>query len=680
MNYLNEFSNEIKDRLLDGTEPSLYKPLCNFLELFIKDHFKKDIKTVVNQSSKNYDKKVGFPDIAIKERDFLIGLIEVKLPKDTLSNVKFKEQFDRYKNSLENIIFTNLQIWELWQWNNKGKSIKQKEIIFDITNSDSIDQLKDLFDLFLVYQSYPIKTPKQLAVNLAKKTKLLSSTVEELLEEYEPLQKTKDGFEKTLLPNLTDHDFANLFAETFTYSLFISAVYHHENYPDREFTLTSAIDYIPDTIPVLNDMYRIANIAARNIPVLKETVHIILRQLEYSNLEKIIPNFSNSTSENDPTLYFYEPFLKEYDKKTRKNRAVYLTPKPVINFIVRSIDHILQTDFDLENGLMNKEVKVLDPATGTGAFLAFAIELIKEKIDKKYSALHLEKEHFTKEMTDHILENFFAFEFMVASYAVAHFKMNLTLNKLGFSLEKTNKRFKIYLANTLDDPDKKPNSLLGFDSITEESESAQYVKKNEKIIAIFGNPPYKGSSENPSEELVYRKKGDKYIFAFDPIFDKEGRLVNLRSKSKKRNKEGLIKQKNWIGTQIEYYKYADFKKLDEDQQRWLQDDYVKFIRFAQNRIDYFKRGVIGYIVNHSFLDNPTFRYMRKSLLDSFDNIFIVNLHGSSKKKEKSSDGFKDENVFKIKQGVCIIILVKTEEQQNECKIYYKDKFGTKKDK
>lgn len=537
-----------------------------------------------------------------------------------------------------------------------------------------------MFDLFLVYQSYPIKTPKQLAVNLAKKTKLLSSTVEELLEDYEPLQKTKDGFEKTLLPNLTDHDFANLFAETFTYSLFISAVYHHENYPDREFNLTTAIDYIPDTIPVLNDMYRIANIAARNIPELKETVHIILNQLEYSNLEKIIPKFRNSTSENDPTLYFYEPFLKEYDKVTRKNRAVYLTPKPVINFIVRSIDHILQTDFGLENGLMNKEVKVLDPATGTGAFLAFAIELIKEKIDNKYGSLHLEKEHFTKEMTDHILENFFAFEFMVASYAIAHFKMNLTLRKLGFDLEKRKKRFKIFLANTLDDPDKKPNSLFGFDSITEESEAAQNVKKNEKIIAIFGNPPYKGSSENPSEEQVYRKKGEKYIYDFVPEFDTKGRLIYLKPKSKKRNKEGFVKQRNWIGTQIEYYKYADFKKLDEKNPKWLQDDYVKFIRFAQNRIDHHGRGVIGYIVNHAFLDNPTFRYMRKSLLDSFDKIYIINLHGSSKKKEKTPDGSKDENVFKIEQGVCIIIMIKLEESHNECKIFYYDKFGLKKDK
>ncbi|MDO9576565.1 MAG: type ISP restriction/modification enzyme [Candidatus Cloacimonadales bacterium] len=675
-----KYFDEIYDRLQDGTERSLYKPLGNFLEEFIKDNFKKDIKAIAEQSSKNYDKPIGFPDIVIKERDFPIGYIEVKLPEDTLDKEKFKEQFNRYRNSLENIIFTNLKNWELWQWNSIGKSIKQKEIIFDITDSDGIDQLKDLFDLFLVYQSYPIKTPKQLAVNLAKKTKLLSSTVEELLEDYEPLQKTKVGFEKTLLPNLTDHDFANLFAETFTYSLFISAVYHHENYPDREFNLTTATDYIPKAIPVLNDMYSIANIAARNLPELKETVHIILNQLEYANLEKIIPKFRNSTSENDPTLYFYEPFLKEYDKTTRKNRAVYLTPKPVINFIVRSIDHILQKDFDLEDGLMNKEVKVLDPATGTGAFLAFAIELIKEKIDNKYGTLHLEKEHFTKEMTEHILENFFAFEFMVASYAIAHFKMNLTLKNLGFSLEDNQKRFKIFLANTLDDPDKKPNSLFGFDSITEESVAAQNVKKNEKIIAIFGNPPYKGSSENPSEEIIHRKKGEKYIFDFEPKFDTLGCLIDLIPKSKKRSKEGFVKQRNWIGTQIEYYKYADFKKLDEKNPKWLQDDYVKFIRFAQNRIDHNGRGVIGYIVNHAFLDNPTFRYMRKSLLDSFDKIYIVNLHGSSKKKEKAPDGSKDENIFQIEQGVCIIIMVKLEEPQNECKILYEDKFGLKKDK
>ncbi len=675
-----KYFDEIYDRLQDGTERSLYKPLGNFLEEFIKNNFKRETKAVIEQSAKNYDKPIGFPDFVIKQQDFPIGYIEVKLPEDTLDKEKFKEQFERYKNSLENIIFTNLKNWELWQWNSKGKPVRQKEIIFDYIKPDNFDTLNEILDLFLIYQSYPIKTPKQLAFVLAKKTKLLSSTVEELLEDYKPLQKTKDGFEKTLLPNLTDHDFANLFAETFSYSLFIAAIYHHEKYLMREFTLTTAVDYIPKTIPVLGDMYRLVSTATRLIPELKESVEIIIRQLDYSNLEKIIPQFINNKSENDPILYFYEPFLKEYDKTTRKNRAVYLTPKPVINFIVRSIDHILQTDFGLENGLMNKEVKVLDPATGTGAFLAFAIELIKEKIDKKFGKLHLEQERFNQEMTEHILENFFAFEFMVASYAIAHFKMNLTLRKLGFDLEKRKKRFKIFLANTLDDPDKKPNSLFGFDSITEESEAAQYVKKNEKIIAIFGNPPYKGSSENPSEEMIHRKKGDKYIFDFVPEFDTKGCLIYLKPKSKKRNKEGLVKQKNWIGTQIEYYKYADFKKLDEKNPKWLQDDYVKFIRFAQNRIDHHGRGVIGYIVNHAFLDNPTFRYMRKSLLDSFDKIYIVNLHGSSKKKEKAPDGSKDENVFQIEQGVCIIIMIKLEESQNECKIFYKNKFGLKKDK
>ena len=675
-----KYFDEIYDRLQDGTERSLYKPLGNFLEEFIKNNFKRETKAVIEQSAKNYDKPIGFPDIVIKQQDFPIGYIEVKLPEDTLDKEKFKEQFERYRNSLENIIFTNLKNWELWQWNSKGKPVKQKEIIFDYIKPDNFDTLNEILDLFLIYQSYPIKTPKQLAFVLAKKTKLLSTTVEELLEDYEPLQKTKDGFEKTLLPNLTDHDFANLFAETFSYSLFIAAVYHHENFLMREFTLTTAVDYIPSTIPVLNDMYRLVMNATRLIPELKESVDIIIRQLEYSFLEYIIPKFKISKSEDDPILYFYEPFLKEYDKETRKNRAVYLTPKPVINFIIRSIDHILQTDFKLENGLMNENVKVLDPATGTGAFLIKAIELIKEKIDKKFGKLHLEQEQFNKEVTEHILENFFAFEFMVASYAIAHFKMNLTLKNLGFDLEKNSKRFKIFLANTLDNPEKEPMSLFGFDFITKESEAAQNVKQNENIIAIFGNPPYKGSSVNPSEELIYRKKGEKYIYDFKPVFDKNGCLIKLNPKSKKRNKDGFVKQRNWIGTQIEYYKYADGKKLDERNPKWLQDDYVKFIRFAQNRIDFFKRGVIGYIVNHSFLDNPTFRYMRKSLLDSFDKIYIVNLHGSSNEKETTFDGSKDENVFKIKQGVCIIIMVKLEEPQNECYIYYKDKFGTKKEK
>ncbi|MBN2824360.1 MAG: N-6 DNA methylase, partial [Campylobacterales bacterium] len=422
---------------------------------------------------------------------------------------------------------------------------------------------------------------------------------------------------------------------------------HFNSGKQEDLTLTTAIDYIPKTIPVLHDLYELAIKLSRELPDIKASVELILRELNSCAIEKIRNSFYNDTSAQEPILYFYETFLREYDKETKKKRGAYYTPKPVVDFIVRSIDTILTEDFALKEGFLNKEVKVLDPATGTGTFLASTIELVKEKIDGKYQILGLEKEQFIKEVSDHILHNFYAFEFMVAPYTVAHLKLTLLLKTLGFDFAMTandgdsdNDRLKIYLANTLDDPSKEPNNLFGFSNIADESRKAKAVKNQHDIIAIIGNPPYSGSSQNPSREG---------------------------------------KNLTWIGEQIEYYKYFEGKKLDEKNPKWLQDDYVKFIRFAQYQIESAGFGTVGYIVPHGFLDNPTFRYMRKSLMKSFSKIYLLDLHGNDNKKETDRQGNKDENVFDIKQGVCIALFVK-EKKAKACKVYHGDLYGKREEK
>lgn len=643
------YSKEITERLKDGTERTLYKPLGNFLERFTKIQFQKEISAIAEQSSKNYEKGVGFPDITIKENGFTLGYIEVKLPSDNIDDKKFKEQFERYKASLENIIFTNLKIWQLWQWDKEGNAKKVKEIIFDYA-SPKEDEFLKLFEMFIHFSIIQASTPKQLAVNLAKRTKLLASLLTEILEDETQnklLLETKEAFKTTLLHDIDDKSFTNLIAETFTYSLFIATLEHFEKGKSDTLNLTTAIDYIPRTIPVLNDLYLLAQNLSRQIFDIKESVELILKELNGCAIEKIRNSFYKENSGNEPTLYFYETFLKEYDKETKKKRGAYYTPKPVVDFIVKSVDALLSENFGLKDGLMTPEVKLLDPATGTGTFLASSIELVKKKIDKKYAILNLEKQQFITEVASHILHNFYGFEFMIAPYTVAHLKLTLLLKTLGFDFEMTqndsdpdNDRFKVYLANTLDDPSKEPNSLFGFSHISEESKKAKAVKNQKDIIAIIGNPPYSGSSQNPSREG---------------------------------------KNLTWIGEQIEAYKYDEAKKLDEKNSKWLQDDYVKFIRFAQYQIDIKGSGVIGYIVPHGFLDNPTFRYMRKSLLKSFSKIYILDLHGNDNKKEVAEDGSKDENVFDIKQGVCIALFVK-EVNQKPCEVYHGQVYGKREEK
>lgn len=655
---MKEYLKQLEDALKDGTERSIYKPLCNFLERFIQEKYKKQVSTIAEQSSKNYQKGVGFPDITLKEKDFTIGYIEVKLPYDNLDDKKFKVQFDRYKNSLENIIFTNLKNWQLWQWNKEGTSKKVKEIIFDYTDPKP-ESFLELLNLFLNFTIIQASTSEQLAINLAKRTKLLADLLCEISENSLLIQ-TKEAFQTALLNDIDDKSFTNLIAETFTYSLFIAAL-EHLSPPNplasgnlgnnhNDLTLTTAIDYIPEAIPVLHDLYKLAQDLSRQIPEIKESVELILKELNSCDITKIRNSFYlNDNTQKEPTLYFYETFLEEYDKETKKKRGVFYTEKPIVDFIVRSVDELLTQNFGLENGLMNSEVKLLDPATGTGSFLASSIELIKNKIDQKYKILNLEKDQFIKEVSNHILQNFFGFEFMIAPYTVAHLKLNLLLKSFGFEL-KNNDRLKIYVANTLDDPAKEPINLFGFSRISEESKKAKEVKNQKDIIAIIGNPPYSGSSQNPS--------------------------INKNTK-----------KLTWIGEQIESYKYYENQKLDEKNPKWIQDDYVKFIRFAQYQIDSKGSGVIGYIVPHGFLDNPTFRYMRKSLMKSFSEIYILDLHGNNKKKEKAPDGSKDENVFDIEQGVAIVLFVKLPNHETPSvkgaggfKLYHGDLYGKREDK
>ncbi len=349
--------------------------------------------------------------------------------------------------------------------------------------------------------------------------------------------------------------------------------------------------------------------------------------LSVTDINKILHQYFHEGKGKDPIIHFYETFLAEYDPRTREMRGVYYTPEPVVSYIVHSLHSILKEQFKRPDGFADKTVTVLDPAAGTLTFLAETAKLAVDEFVSKYGEGG--KENFIKE---HILRNFYAFELMMAPYAVGHLKMSFLLEELGYRLQNDD-RVKLYITNTLEMEELAQTELPGMASLSEESHLAGKVKKEQPILVILGNPPYSGHSSNIGE---------------------------------------------WISSEIKAYYQIDGKPLNEKNPKWLQDDYVKFIRFAQWKIDQIGEGVLGFITNHSYLDNPTFRGMRQSLISSFDEIYILDLHGSSVRKEKCPDGSKDINVFDIQQGVAIALFIK--KKGSEKKVSYAELWGEREKK
>jgi predicted helicase len=351
--------------------------------------------------------------------------------------------------------------------------------------------------------------------------------------------------------------------------------------------------------------------------------------LAVSDAKKILDQYYHEGKGSDPVLHFYETFLSVYDPETREKRGVYYTPEPVVSFIVRSLHQILKDKFDMPRGLASEEVTLLDPAGGTLGFLAKAIETSIDEVRE-----NIGKGAVIAFIKERVLENFYAFELMMAPYAIGHMKMSFLLEELGYRME-DDERIKYYLTNTLDMKELEESKFPGMSSLSTESHEAGKIKKQVPILVILGNPPYSGHSSNIGE---------------------------------------------WISEEIKEYYQVDGKPLGEKNPKWLQDDYVKFIRFAQWKIDQAGEGVLGFITNHSYLDNPTFRGMRQSLMNSFDEIYILDLHGNSLKKEKAPDGSKDENVFDIMQGVAIAFFIKYKKQSKSNKVFYSEFFGLREKK
>ena len=623
-NYLEDIAKTFK--VGDATEISYYPALKKLFENYLEFKHQKPSITVVPKKT-----KAGIPDFTIRKHRELVGNIEAKeIATKNLDDVHDSEQIERYRKQLPNFILTNFLDFQLFREGNVVKEVRiaQPVVLKRLRTAPPPQNEKNFFellDLFFDYSIPELKSAKTLAQELAHRAQHLQPyIIEELTnQETDEIDRIYAAFKKYLIPDLSVQDFADIYAQTITYGLFTARLY----YAKGDFSRFVAADYIPKNMHIFHDTFSLisGNALPQSIDWIVDDIAAVLK---YCDIDKIRENLHCEKAGGDPIMHFYETFLAEYDPKKRKSRGVYYTPLPVVFYITRSVNILLKEKFSKKDGFADKSVMLLDPASGTLTFLAQAISLAKEEVDK--GAMSGAWKQIVK---NHILKNFYAFEFLMAPYIIGHLKISLLLEDLGYKIS-NNDRFPLYLTNTLDLRDVKQSVDPYVAALSEEAIEAKKVKEQIPILAIMGNPPYSGHSKNIGE---------------------------------------------WITNLIEDYKKVDGKPLGEKNPKWLQDDYVKFIRFGQWKIEQAGQGVLAFITNHSYLDNPTFRGMRQSLIQIFNEIYFLDLHGNYLKKEKTPEGEKDENVFDIQQGVAIAIFIKELGKKGNT-IYHSDLWGLREDK
>jgi predicted helicase len=551
--------------------------------------------------------KCGAPDFIITSGAVTVGYVECKDIDKSLDETEKSDQLKRYLASLSNFILSDYLEFR-WFVDNQLR-LKRRLGTTDGSkikpDREGIVKVEELITAFLSHQAEGVGTARELALKMAQLAhlmrELIINTFNDELEKGS-LHAQLAAFKENLIPDLSNEQFADMYAQTIAYGLF-AARCNTDNADN--FTRQNSIYLLPRTNPFLQNLF--GYLAGFNLDDrITWCVDELVQVLKQADMTEVLKDFGKQIGREDPVVHFYETFLKAYDPKVREMRGVYYTPEPVVSYIVRSIDYILKTRFGKPQGLADPQTLILDPAVGTATFLYKVIDEIH------HSFVAQEQQGvWNNYVSEKLLPRLFGFELLMAPYAIAHLKLGLQLRDSGYKFDK-DQRLGIYLTNTLEEGFKKAEQLSGFNEyIVEEANAAAEIKKTKPIMVILGNPPYSGISSNKSK---------------------------------------------WITGLIEDYKTIDGQPLNE-RKHWLQDDYVKFIRFGQWRIERTGKGILGFITNHSYLDNPTFRGMRQSLLNTFSDIYILNLHGNSKKKEISPDGSKDENVFDIQQGVSISIMV-----------------------
>jgi len=596
----------------------------------------------------------GAPDFIVALDGVTVGYIEAKDIGENLDQVERTAQLARYLEGLPNLILTDYLEFRLYH---AGEFVMEARLARIAPegklrpNKDGERELNSLFDAFFSAQFPEMATPNDLAARMAATARLLREVIRAALEteaDIGELHGQLEAFRRVLLHDLEPAQFADMYAQTICYGLFAARCNHRE--VRGLFTREAAIYELPETNPFLRQMF--GHIAGPSLDKrLSWAVDHLAQLLDRADMGAILRDFGRRTRQEDPVVHFYETFLAAYDSAMREARGVYYTPEPVVSYIVRSVDAILKRDFGIKDGLAatqtvpiyemhqgknastperrkvgeTHQVLILDPAVGTGTFLHGVVDHIHEAVCRKHG-----KGAWNSYVSAHLLPRLFGFELLMAPYAVAHMKLGIQLAETGYTFQ-SGERLRVYLTNTLEEAFALGDLPLFASIIAEEANAAGRIKTKYPVMVVLGNPPYSGHSVNKGEWISDL----------------------LRGVDKKSNRR--------TGSYFE----VDGEPLRERNPKWLNDDYVKFIRFAQWRIEQTGYGILAFISNHGYLDNPTFRGMRRSLMHTFDDLYLLDLHGNSKKKEKAPDGSKDENVFDIQQGVAIGIFVKYRNQKEK---------------
>jgi predicted helicase len=667
------YLKSIQKNLQKGSERSHYPALKNLI-----DDPLHGIDAVIEEKGN----KAGIPDFTVKRRELLVGYIEAKDVGIDLKQIEKTEQLQRYLEAFPNLVLTN---YLEFRWYVEGKC-RQTEVLADlkdgklqITNADKIAALLDQFLNY--YSGEIISKPEDLARQMARLTKAIRLATATALDEEDikgELHQLKQGFSDVLLPNLTDHNFSDMYAQTISYGLFAARVDHAQNSGGEAFTRRTAGTYIPATNPFLKRLFNtiVETDAVSKIDWAIEDLVLLLSQVDMSN---ILKDFGLRTRQEDPVFHFYETFLTAYNAALRKKLGVYYTPYPVVSFIVRSIDIILKEKFELFFGLADNtrdpvtnkpRVQILDPATGTGTFLYEVVKQIYRNLDEMGMV-----NQWDSYVSENLLDRLFGFELLMAPYAIAHLKLGLELRETGYKF-KGKQRLGIYLTNTLDEAMQKSEVLFG-QFVAQEANEASLIKSDAPVMIVVGNPPYSIKSLNASKRKRKVLKGTKYLS--DIKFT--GHVWNRIYKTT--TKDMVITELTDIGELVERYK-GRVRLEGEKNIQALDDDYIKFIRFAHHHVEQTGYGIMAYITNHSYVNGLIHRGMREELLKTFNSIYVLDLHGIL--KGKSPDGSLDQNVFDIKQGVAIIIAVKNFKEKDETdylkdtEVFAYDLYGTRNDK
>ena len=608
--------------------------------------------TVVNEPTRE---TCGAPDFIILKGETPIAYLETKDLQDSDLDGKkeHKEQFDRYRASLDHIIFTDYLDFHLYENGEYVDAVRLADIRGGkiVLLEESTDKFLQLIKHLADAAPQRITSPSRLAKVMAGKARLLANVIEQALEndkeQTSELVIQMNVFREYLIHDLNEKTFADIYAQTIAYGLFSARL--NDKTPE-DFSRNEANELIPKSNPLLRKIFN--NIAGYDVDQrIAWIVDDLVAAFRVTDMERVMKDFKHGTQQNDPLMHFYEDFLGEYDSKLKKSRGVYYTPQPVVDFIVRAVDDILKRDFNLPMGLADNSmidhevvneqyvkakkglkevpktirkrmhrVQILDPATGTGTFLAAVIRQIFANMDGQRGA-------WNSYVEQHLLPRLNGFELMMASYTVAHLKLNMVLRETGYTPQ-SDQRLRVYLTNSLEEFNADTGTLFAA-AISQEANDASRIKRDCPVMVMMGNPPYSVSSNNNGP---------------------------------------------WITNLMESYK----RDLNERNIQPLSDDYIKFIRLGQEYISRNGEGILAFICNNSFLDGLIHRQMRKELMNTFNRIYILDLHGNSRKNEISSDGSKDENVFDIMQGVSINIFYRDSKDAHKmCQLYHCDLYGSR---